>query len=205
MLRLLARLLLVLAPLGLYAGWIHGAVLRKLARGETLDMVLMLLAGLLLLAVVEGLLFKLYLLPTWARGLSERLYAGHYLPEDDPLARLTRQMEKENRPDLIPELIRMVEADPCRVRAWLELARFLEPRDPAEAARRLLRGAELIAAHNRFSRSGKEDAALLLWRAAALMQKHSSLASQASPTLAKLAEQYPATAYGKLAQKTLES
>lgn len=204
MLRFFARLLLALAPLGAYIGWVRYAVLGKLARGETLEMLLMLLAGLAALAVVEGLLFKFYLLPAWAHALSERLYGGHYFPEDDPLAQLTRRMEAAPHPDLIPQLTRLAEADPCRVRVWLELARFLEPQSPAEAARCLLRGAELIAAHKRFSRSAKEDAALLLWRAAVLLRKHSELAPQASPILTRLRQLYPATAYGKLARKSLD-
>lgn len=194
MLRLLAQLLLILAPLGGYIWWLLAGVGQELARGERLNTVLMLLAGLLVLVVVEALLFKLYLLPSWARALSERLYAGSYFPEDDPLARLARQIAVENRPDLLPELTHLVLADPTRVRAWLELARLLEDtaHDTPQAAERLLQGAEAVRR--------AEDSALLLWRAASLLQKHTELAAQASPILARLARQYPDTAYGKMAQ-----
>lgn len=198
--RLLAQLLLVLAPLGCYVWWLLAIVGRELARGERLGTVLMMLAGLLALAVVEGLIFKLYLLPCWARSLSERLYGGNYFPEDDPLARLARKIDAEQRPELIPEFIRLVEADPCRVRAWLELARLLADHDAPQAVQRLLQGADILAARRR-SHSQREDAALLLWRAATLSQKHPELAAQAPPILQRLASQYPDTAYGKLALK----
>lgn len=197
MLRYAAQLLLVLAPLGGYVWWLLVYVRRALAQGEGLHTVAMMLGGLLVLVVVEGVLFKLYLLPAWARGLSERLYGGSYLPEDDPLAMLARKMEVEKRPELLPELIRLVEADPFRARAWLELARVLQGEDPAQAAKHLQRGAEMMA--HRHSRSSQEDAALLLWRAAMLLQKHAHLAPQAQDVLQQLADRYPNTAYGKLA------
>ena len=197
--RILAQLLLVLVPLGAYIWWLLVVVGRKLARGEQLGTVLMLLGGLLALVVVEALIFKLYLLPLWARGLSERLYAGSYFPEDDPLASLARKISTENRPDLLPELTRLVEADPHRVRAWLELARLLVDtrHDTPQAVQSLLRGAKAMRRD--------EDAALLLWRAATLLQKDPGLATKAASLLAELAEQYPATAYGKLAANRLKN
>lgn len=194
--RLLVQLLLALAPIGAYAWWLLGPVRAALARGERLGTALSLLAGLLVLALVEGLLFKLYLLPSWARSLSERLYAGSYLPEDDPLARLARRISAENRPDLLPELVRLVEADPQRVRAWLELARLLdEAHDTPQAAEKLLQGSRAVRR--------REDAALLIWRAAVLLGKNTQLAPKARPLLEQLASSYPDTAYGQLAAERL--
>lgn len=196
MLRLLAQLLLILAPLGAYVWWLLVPVRHALARGERLQTILMQLGGLAALALVEGLIFKFLILPRMAGALSERFYAGSYLPEDDPLALLARKISTENRTDLLPELTRLVEADPRRVRAWLELARLLQDHlhDTPGAVRRLLQGAESVRR--------KEDTALLLWRAASLLRKHTTLAPQATPLLEKLATHYPDTAYGQLAAKT---
>lgn len=201
MLRIFAQLLLVLLPLSAYVCWLLYYVQRALSRGERWETALMVLGGLLALTVVEGLLFKLYLLPTWARALSERLYAGSYLPQDDPLAALVHQIESKKRPELIPDLIRLVESDPYRVRAWLELARLLEPVDAPQAVHHLLRGAEIIASRRLRSRSSREDTALLLWRAATLSQKYADLAHRAPAILEQLTAQYADTAYGKHALK----
>ena len=191
--RILLLLLLALAPLGAYVLWVLRVVQREMGQGFSLGGIVMLLAGLGVLAVVEGLIFKFFLLPRMAGALSERFYAGSYFPEDDPLALLSRKISAENRPELLPELARLVESDPHRARAWLELARLHVDlrRDIPEASRCLLQGA--AAMRNR------EDAAMLTWRAAVLLEKSAEHAAQAPPLYQKLAEQYPATAYGKLA------
>lgn len=200
--RFFARLLLVLFPLAVYIGWLLLSVQKELVRGikngAALDFILMLLGGLFVLVVVEALIFKFYILPICARYISERIYGGSYFPDDDPLACLARKIELENRPDLLPELVQIVEADPQRVRAWLELARLLEDsvRDTPQAVQRLLQGAATVRR--------KEDAALLMWRAASLLRKHDQLADQAPPLLERLVREFPSTAYGKLAADFLK-
>lgn len=198
MVRAFSLLLLLLAPLAAYVGWLVVFVQRAVARGEYLNTVLMLLGGLAVLAVLEGCIFKLLVLPRLAGYISERLYAGNYVPEDDPLALLARRISAENRPDLIPDLERLVEADPRRVRAWLELAHVLESllHDTPRAVQRLLQGAE--CAPNR------EDAALLIWRAATLFEKHAELAPQALPLFRRLSSEFALTSYGKLAASRLK-
>lgn len=195
MVRFAAQLIALFLPLYAFGLWAMGPVRRYfyVEQGQWLIGIIYLLAGLAVLALVEGVLLKLWLLPGWARFLSERLYAGSYLPENDPLATLARRIAAEHRHDLLPELIRMVEADPCRVRAWLELARLLEDElhDIPQAVQQLLRGAKAVPE--------AEDAALLMWRAATLSQKHETTAPRAASLFRSTADLYPLTTYGKLA------
>lgn len=201
--RFFARLLLVLFPLAAYIGWLLLCVQKELVRsiknGSALDFILMLLGGLLVLVVLEALIFKFYILPICARYISERVYAGSYFTDDDPLASLARKIESENRTDLLPQLVQLVEADPRRVRAWIELARILEDslHDTPQAVRRLLQGAEAVRR--------KEDAALLIWRAASLLRKHDQQPIQASQLLERLVRDFSSTAYGKLAAHSLDN
>lgn len=193
--RFVAQALLVLAPIAVYAWWIAVPVQKQLERGDLFHVVLFLLGGLAVLALSEGIIFKKCVLPALARFVSERLYAGSYSTEDDPFACLARKIALENRPDLLPQLAALAEADPLRVRAWLELARLLDElaHDPSQAVECLLQGADAVRR--------KEDAALLIWRAVTLLEKQPDHASRAGALRERLISLYPGTAYGKLAAR----
>lgn len=197
MLRVLARIIVLLLPALGFAFWLLGPVQKYLAQGKGLIGILYMLAGLAVFSAIEIVICKFWLLPLMARSMSERLYAGSYLPEDDPLVVLVERITREHSRELLPELVRMVESDPRRVRSWLELARVLEGEfsDVPEAVRRLLQGAEAV--HN------KEDAAMLIWRAATMCARHSDRQSEASALFRRVAEQYPNTNYGRLAADRL--
>lgn len=193
MIRFLWQLLVVLAPIGAFAWWALGPVQTHLYHGSASVGILLLLAGLGVLTLVEGLLFKLWLLPSWAHSLSIRFSSGSYVPADDPLVQLVQSLSREPDPARLQQLIRLVGADPHRVRGWLELARVLEEafQDAPAAVDKLLLGAQTVR--------NQEDAALLMWRAATLCERHASLADRAQPLLADIARQFPDTNYGRLA------
>ena len=194
--RLFAYLLVVLAPLGAFAWWVMGPVQARLYHGSPTMGILLMLAGLAALALVEGALFKFWLIPLCARVMSERFSSGSYLPEDDPLVRLVAEVSQD--PQRLPELVRLVESDPQRTRGWLELARMMERDAPAQAVEKLCQGAQKL-------RHNKEEAALLMWRAITLAEKHPELAEKASTLLSELASAYPETSYGQLALKRVPS
>ena len=195
--RLINRLLIIFAPLGAFIFWITGPVQQHFARGEGLVSILLMLAGLAVFVLIEALLLRYWFLPVCARAMSEKLYAGSYFAQDDPLMLISRQISAENRHDLLPHLIRCVEDDPRRVSAWLELARVLHDHihDSPQAVQCLLRGANAVRR--------KEDKAFLLWRAAVMCEKDPAQAFQADEIYRKISDDYPNTAYGKLARKHL--
>ena len=194
MLRACIRLAAVCAPLAAFVWWLQGPVMEKMTR-QGLMGILYMLAGVALLALIEGLLFKFWLLPQIAQAVSERLYAGSYFPEDDPLARLVAEISEHHRRELLPELQRLVEADPQRERGWLELARLQEAEtsSPEQAVHTLLRGAEILRR--------REDAAMLLWRAYTLCKRYPERAEQAEEILRELTSRYPDTGYGRRAER----
>lgn len=196
--RQLARLLVALIPLYVFIWWMLVPVPEYLYHKDTMIGLVMLLGGVVTLAVAEGMIFKLWLLPLWAQHMSERLYAGSYLPEDDPLVILSARIIQEHATELIPELTRMVEKDdPGRVRAWLELAHVLEAvaKNLPLAAEKLLLGARCV--------KDDEDAAMLMWRAMAIYKKIMDSERELS-ICKKLVDLYPFTSYGKLAVTRLK-
>lgn len=199
MLRFFGQVLLLLVPVGAFAWWAKGPVQHYMYHGAVTKGILLMLAGLAFLALVEGVLLKLWLLPRWAYILSERFSSGSYLPEDDPLVQLVQRIAREQERSLLPELTRMVESDPRRVRGWLELARVQAEvfRDAPEAVAKLLQGARAVR--------NKEDAALLMWRAATLCEQKAELADRSQEILAELARKFPATSYGQLASERVKA
>ena len=193
MLRFFCQLLPLLAPVGIFAWWVQGPVQHYLYHGFVTRGILLLLAGLAVLALVDGLLLKLWLLPLWAHSLSVRFSSGSYLPENDPLVRLVQRVSIEPNRERLSELTHLVESDPRRVRGWMELARVHSEtfHDPSEAVATLLRGAQAV--HN------AEDSALLMWRAASLCEQHSELTLRAQPIFSDIARLFPSTGYGRLA------
>lgn len=192
MIRRLGQLVVGLIPLYVFLVWALFFVQPQLEK-HTLRALAMLLGGLAVMAIIQGGVFKRWLLPLWAQAISERLYAGSYLPEDDPIASLAAEIFSQHRADLVPELEKLVLADPSRTRAWLELARALEleAHDIPRAAHVLQRGAASVR-HD-------ADRAMLLWRAAGLLQKEEAHREEAKDLLDRVADEFPHTAYGHLA------
>ncbi len=156
-----------------------------------------LLGGVAALALVEGLLFKFWILPAFAASVGERFYGGSYVPADDALVVLAERIRREKSRELLPELERRVRSDPRRVRGWLEYANVLHEvfADDKNALETLRLGAKKTRA--------AEDRAMLLCRAAHL----ASDALRDEPLSRKLYEEaatrYPSTTYGKLAASRL--
>ena len=197
MIRVALQLFIISAPLALFGWWVTGPVHSYLSQGKTFEMIAALVGGLAVLALLMALLLKFWLLPSWAGALSERLYAGSYSPDDDAFATLALTIERNKSAERLPELERLALADPRRVRAWLDLARLTEvvAAAPERAVDHLLHGAGAVKNH--------EDAAMLIWRAVTLCDKHPSLAGRAPELCRRITELYPATHYGRLAASRL--
>lgn len=192
MLRRFFQLLAVLAPLGAFALALQ-PVQQRLYGGHATQGIVLLLVALVILAVLEGLLFRYWILPGWSEKIAERLYAGSYLPEDDALARLADRIETEKNAALIPALEKLVHEQSWRLRGWLELARLQQ--DVLHNATAALQTLEDATRHIR----EPEDAALLMFRAAQLCEKSLHDEASAQNWLKRLAEQHPHTVYGRRA------
>lgn len=197
MLRRFFQLLVALVPLALFA-LAMPPVQKRLYGGHATEGILLLLVALAILAVLEGLLFRYWILPGWGDKMAERLYAGSYLPEQDELARLVDRMTQEKDAAALPALEKLVHQQPRRLRGWLELAHLQhELLGDAPAALRTL---EAAPPHMR----DPEDAALLLFRAASLCGKALKDEAAARRFLERAAGQYPATVYGRRAAALLK-
>ncbi len=196
MIRRVGQLLVALVPLFLFAGVVRCLSWLELVHSQ-LGWTVTLLAGVFVMTVAEVLLFKLWLLPSWAQAISERIYAGNYFPEDDPLVALAHKIMTEHCAEKIPELEKIVKSDSQRTRGWLELARvcLAEQRDTPRAVEHLLDGAKTV--HD------KEDAAMLMWRAFTLLNRDEKTRQRATEICRTLTENYPGTSYGRLATEKL--
>lgn len=197
MLRRLFQLLSVLVPLGLFALALQ-PVQQRLYGGQATQGILLLLAALALLSILEGLLFRYWILPGWSEKMAERLYAGSYLPDEDTLAHLADRIEREKNAELVPQLVLLVHAQSWRLRGWLELARLQqEVLQDAPAALSSLE--EAIRAIRE-----PEDVALLMFRAARLCEKSLHDETAARCWWQRAAELYPDTVYGRKAASRLQ-
>lgn len=197
MLRRFCQLLVVLLPLGLFA-LVLQPVQQRMFGGLATQGILLLLGALALLAVVEGLLFRYWILPGWGERVAERLYAGSYLPEEDALAALIDRIEAQKDASLMPQLAGMVRRQRWRLRGWLELARLQqELMHDAPAA---------LASLEEATRAVREpeDIALLMYRAALLCEKSLNDSSAARSWFLRAAETHPATVYGRRAAARLQ-
>ena len=198
MLRYVFQSLAVLIPIGLFALALQ-PVQQRLYGGHATQGILLLLGALLLLAVVEGLLFRYWILPGFSEKLAERLYAGSYLPEDDALARLVERAESEKSAESLALLEAQVRRDGWRLRGWLELARLRQEvqHDAASA----------LAALDEATRSVRdpEDVALLMFRAAHVCEKNLQDSAAARHWFERAAAEYPNTVYGRRAARALLS
>ena len=182
--------LLFVATVPLMRSWMmHGRVWQGIA---------LMLAGVALLALVEGLLFRYWLLPKFSEAIGERIYAGDYVASEDALACAVQRVTETKDKALLSELESVVRAQSDRCRGWLELARLREDlaADPAAAVRTLEEGA--------MRTSGREDRALLLYRAAQQADKGLHDSARARALYTEAAEHYPKTVYGKLAAERLK-
>lgn len=119
------QVLAALLPLALFVGGI--LVVRDLfEQGEGKDGIILMLLSLVALAVCEGLVFKLWLLPAWSRTLSERVYSGSYTPDQDALVVLVARIRQEQDRLLLEDLACLVRQDATRARGWMEWAALLE-------------------------------------------------------------------------------
>ena len=196
MLRRFFQLLAVLAPLGLFALALQ-PVQQRLYGGHATQGILLLLAALAVLALLEGLLFRYWILPGWSEKMAERLYAGSYLPEEDALAQLVERIERGKDAELMPQLVQLVHAQAWRLRGWLELARLQQEvlRDAPAALRTLEEAMQAVRE--------PEDVALLMCRAAGLCEKSLQDEAAARSWRQRAAEQYPDTVYGRKAASLL--
>ncbi len=192
------QMLVALVPLAGFALALQ-PVQERMFGGQATQGILLLLVALAVLAVVEGLLFRYWILPRWGDRVAERLYAGSYLPENDALAQLAERIMNENAPGLIPALEEMVRLQPGRLRGWLELAHLQQEllQDKASA----LRSLELGAASMR----DPEDAALLLYRAGSLCRKDMHDSAAATHFFEQAASRYADTVYGRQSATSLKS
>ncbi|MBR1982778.1 MAG: hypothetical protein IKA23_08515 [Akkermansia sp.] len=196
MLRFL-QLCVALVPLGLFSLVLEPVQLR-LYGGHATQGILWLLAALAALAVVEGLLFRYWILPDWSDKMAERLYAGSYLPENDALATLVEQIARDKDTSQLPRLENLVLQQPSRLRGWLEYARLQHEllHDAAAALMTLDKACSHVRA--------PEDVALLMYRAALLCQKSLHDPAQSRNRLLLLVQKYPATVYGRRAADLLQ-
>ena len=192
-----AKVLVVLLPVGAFALALQ-PVQKLMFGGETTQGIILLLVALVLLAVVEGLLFRYWVLPGWGEKMAERLYAGSYMPENDALARLVERLVSEKDTALLPELRALVLRQPRRLRGWLELARLQQElqHDAAASVATLEEAATVVRE--------PEDAAMLLYRAGSLCESALQNPARAREIWQRAADIYPTTVYGAKAAARLD-
>lgn len=192
-----AKVLVVLLPVGAFALALQ-PVQKLMFGGETTQGIILLLVALVLLAVVEGLLFRYWVLPGWGEKMAERLYAGSYTPENDALARLVERLVSEKDTALLPELRALVLRQPRRLRGWLELARLQQElqHDAAASVATLEEAATAVRE--------PEDAAMLLYRAGTLCESALQNMARAREIWQRAADVYPTTVYGAKAAARLD-
>lgn len=164
--------------------------------GEAVKGIVIMLGALTVLVAVEYLFLRYCLLPHWAQNLGERLYAGNYSPLEDKVVAVAERIRLEGDETLLPQLETLVQADSSRMRGWRELADvqlhvFHRPEDAV---------ATLLEAEGHVS--GKEDRALLLYRAAQWTENRLNNPARARELYALAAQKYPATVYGRRAGKS---
>lgn len=188
----IVRIAAMLLPLAVFCGVIL-YVRRLFGQGEALAGIVIALGSVAALALCEGLMLRFWLLPALGRAIGERLFIGGYTPGQDALLALAARIRKERDLSLLPELEKIVLQDATRSRAWIEWAAVLDEvaRDPREARRALLQGAERVR--------GKEDKAMLLYRAARLSAARLGDAQLAHELYGQAANRFPRTAYGRQA------
>lgn len=195
MLTFLRRLFIVLLPVAGFAVLLLPVRVLMGQEGQGTTAIALFLGGLALLALTEGLLFRFWLLPKLGESIGEKVYGGTYVPEEDALVCLIDTVRETRDAEQLPALRAMVEAQPRRVRGWLELARVQQDifNDPRSALETLLEGERRVR--------DKEERAMLRVRAAQLCENALKNPTAAQEHYAAAAERYPRTVYGKKAEQ----
>lgn len=193
--RLLLAVVILLPVIAFVA--VLPVVERYIDRGSSLTGVGIMLAALAVMAAAEGLLFRYIILPRWGQSVSERLYAGTYTPDSDPLAVLCDRIRNTHDAALLPQLEKQVQRECRRVRAWQELAniRAEEFGDPEAAVAALQQGCAAVRP--------AEDRAMLLYRAAGLCENRLNDRPRALSLYSEAARRFPRTVYGRKAAEHL--
>lgn len=96
--------------------------------------------------------------------MAERIYAGSYVPDEDPLVQISEKVRATQDAALLAKLEKAVRAQGWRYRGWMELAAIQRDvfANPAAACSALQEGAQAV--------EDPQDAAMLLYRAAHVAQ-----------------------------------
>lgn len=185
--------LLVALPLSVFAAVVLLPVRDWLYHDRVSDALVLLVGSLLVLVGIEAPIFRYLILPRMGEVLGEKLYGGTYVPTDDALVQLAEEIRHTKNREQMPALRDMVRGQRRRLRGWLELSRLYQDvfSQPENALEALLDGADNV--------SGKEDRALLLYRAAHLCADVLHKPDCAQELYARAAKKYPKTVYGRQA------
>lgn len=199
--RVLLRVLAVLLPLALFCLWVmslEGEYAAAEGGRDIIVVVLKALGALALLVILLAVMLRRWLLPLFGQKVSDALYAGTYLPGEDPLVVLVGRIASSSDASLLPELEALIKSDAGRLRGWQELARLqLEVFRDARASRdALLQGVECVR--------DSQDKALLLYRAAKLSESQLHDEGAARRFYEQAAARFPKTVYGKLSAQCLK-
>ena len=187
---------LAIAPLLLFAlGLLY--VDARLTEGDMLRGICSIVLLLALLAAVEGVILRKILIPLWGEKVAERIYAGSYVPDDDPLVQLAERVRASRDEALLAKLEKAVRAQGWRYRGWMELAAIHRDvfSNPAAACNSLQEGSAAV--------EDPQDAAMLLYRAAHVAQDAMRDATLANSLRHKAAADFPQTVYGRKAAAEL--
>lgn len=179
----------VLLPLAAFAA-VQPYVDAALTGENKQDAFTILGVALLLFVLAEGLLFRYILLPRMGEAVGEKIYGGTYIPEEDALVRAVENVRRTKDKADMAAVYALVQADRSRLRGWLELSRLYQEEfaDRQAALEALEEGSRCV--------SGKEDRALLLYRAAHLCELLNR-PTRRRELLETAARRYGKTVYGK--------
>ena len=189
-------ILLLLLPLLLFAlGLLY--VDARFEEGDVLRAVGSLVLLLALLAAVEGVILRRIVIPYWGEQVAERIYAGSYVPDEDPLVQLAESVRASGDETRLAKLEKAVRAQGWRYRGWMELAAIQRDvfSNPAAACSALQEGAGAV--------QDPQDAAMLLYRAAHVARDAMHDATMAESLRRKAAADFPQTVYGRKAAAEL--
>lgn len=183
---------MMLFPLAVFRWGMWGLIENTYHTGETLHALALLLASIVFIALWEGLAFRAWILPLFGRAVSHSVYGGNYSADDDPLVVLSKNIRHMKDASLLPELEACVRQDAARARGWTELADI--HLSVFHSSREAVRVLEQGAAYAR-----PEDAAMLLYRAAGILDTRLHDSAGAAEMYRTAARRYPATIYGRKA------